>query len=358
MTKSGFKPIDGLSAFTIITYFKPATATGSHSLVSELKVGPDWNSRLELYCEGADLQGRLGSGAAYISVTLTGHITTGHFYLGGIAWDKTVNSGKMDVFLYDFNTTKWYTGTSASGVTGTASADGDFCIGDRFVGGTMKFQGRIYFTAINNAKLNNGSITNRVALFDSIAKDYIGGSSAYYYWTLNEGTGTTANDWATGWWITEEWTLDANTLGPLWYGVENWTLDIVTSLLGWHAVESWTLDIVGRLRAWWSAENWTLDLFTLGPSWHVTELWSMLLVTLEPLWHRAELWVVNLQTHSIFPVLEHDPLFFVFIGGIIGSILCGVITLGKIKAQETEGLYLWIVLLIICLCLTFGVFLT
>lgn len=111
--RTAFKPLHNLEAFTILVWFTPdSIAAGDKMLLGQYV---DLNNRLEVYQAANDMQFRLGTGAAYISLTLYNLLTVAHQYLAIMTWNKSLNSGKYTAYVYDLSVANTSTGTSATG---------------------------------------------------------------------------------------------------------------------------------------------------------------------------------------------------------------------------------------------------
>jgi len=291
-TKSGFKPFAAKSAITIDIWIKCQYHTGVQYVVSVYVSSVD---NVKIFFSGATIYFDVATNGVISSAQRANTLVNGSVYHITGAWDKSSNGGKADLFVNGSKTTA----ATGTGAFNTGSNDDLWISGAD--GSTNLWKGILYTCAIYYEKHTYTQVNTT-----GIARDIVL-SSVDYYWSCNEGSGTTLLDWDDAWWLAESWSLDVVTKSLTWYSVENWTLSLLTLTEYWHIVNRWAIDIL---------------------------------------------------VHSIIPTPLHDSWFFVLIFAFLGAVVCFAILAMKIKDGDLDGIAYPLIFGLILLLVVVGVIVT
>lgn len=291
---SAFQPFyDYINNFTIMAWVTLDTLTGESATIMSCR--QDANMQVRLYVAYTDnkVYGQVSDGTETATVASSNTVTTGKLQFIAFTWDSDVNDGKPVVYL-NSTATVASAGANAWGYVRAARNLTLGCLHDK----TIRMDGKLWYLSIDYIQLDTTAIQAQFAQGRPEDGGYILTGSSYgslpdYYWTFEEGSGTSTIEGTEILRNIETWTLDVNA--PQWYTAEQWTI---------------TLDVM-LARAWTLVEAWTVDLLA----------------------------------HSVFPVLIHDPQFYLLIFSFVVGTGCATGIAWQLREGEVSRLTL--VLLII-----------
>lgn len=214
--RTGFTPLHNVGAFTILVWFTPDTLTGAQMLASQYV---DLNNRVEVYQENDDMQFRLGTGSAFIAMTLHNLLTAGRRYLAVMTWNKSVDSGKFTAYVYDLTVANTSTAVSSTGYTGNTTANAALNLGRR-IPTALQFSGKIYGLQI---------LARRITQTEAEAARLGFLTGTRWHWTMDEGTGTVFYANTPVWRYQDTWTASAPSSAPYqktWKTMDSWGASI------------------------------------------------------------------------------------------------------------------------------------
>jgi hypothetical protein len=283
--------LHNVNALTIDAWFKPVVVTTGVRTIAAQYV--DANAQVALAISSNIIKFCVGNDITITAANSTAIEANKVYHITGF-WDRTSEGGKVSLCVNGtrFNSTRM--------ITTATNANDEMYIG-AYDGSSNQLNGTLYTLAIYYEKLSMAQIASITA------RDQVLNEIVDHFWLLNEGSGTTFEEWtATNWWP-----------------IESWTMNLLTDNSTWHAIEDWSLDLIGSVKAWL----------------------------------RIELWAIDLLAHSWIPSSVQDPYFFIFLGAAIGAMACLTITLLRVKARDVMGAGTMLVLTIVLVGVMVGVLL-
>lgn len=178
---AGFYALDDLTAFTCVIWIN-TNDIGSAAYQRFLYQYYDGSNEFDLIQHQDDVGFILEIGATHIEIYVNSLLVVGEYTQLVCAWNSSSNSGKLDLYV---NATL---GTSASGVTGTTDLPSVFRVG------AASYNGIVYSLAIYDFKFTADQVADNLLY----GPDYRYPNATHFY-NMNEGTGTTFNDFGNGW---------------------------------------------------------------------------------------------------------------------------------------------------------------
>lgn len=212
-TRTSFRPLHNVHAFTVIIWLRPDVAPPSSTDDIMLGQYVDANHRIQLVSSVSNyLSATAGNGSTNVGVT-TGAVSAGGLYCLIVAWNGSLNAGKIDAYLNNTLT------TSANGITGNTSAAADLMLG-RLSASGYYFDGKIYQLAIYDRKLSA----------EESRQAHAGGASSVYdspvwWWRMDEASGIALLPNAGGWFGQDGWSeslIASAPYTPGWQGQDYW----------------------------------------------------------------------------------------------------------------------------------------
>lgn len=226
-TKAGFKPLDGLPAFTMIVWVRMDNLT-----LQQIFCGQRDNSlnQARLYFWEGGITGQVADGGNVV----TQHTGDVSFNINGLqmiafTWDKDDDSGKLTVWV---NTTEY---KSATGVTGAVSADDEFVVGaDHIL--AFRMNGSMFSLRLFEDKLSAGSIASYYAMGPDYTDPIL-----WHYWDMNDASGNVMFGYSASWRFTKEvnftldmpnWSFAHNVIFEVMVPVFEGGINVLVSLAG------------------------------------------------------------------------------------------------------------------------------
>lgn len=268
---TSFRPLHGKTALSFVLWLRAdVIPTTTDDVIFTQYV--DTNNRIQVTNKiTGGIEYRIGNGSTN-KLVLSANITATKLYCVIGAWSASDNNGLISLYVNNTLT------VSSQNLKGSTSGDADLNLGRHSSG--YYFDGSIYTFSIYYDKI---SASQAEILYRSGPDTVL--STVDYFYSLNEGSGTTFTDWSKAW-------VD-NSL--------TWSLDQVAANLEWQSTANETLDLETAVRAWTTSISWAVDLLT----------------------------------HSIFPAFDQDSWFYVLILAFVGALAC----FGMVAYMISEGDY-------------------